>query len=143
MQTKECETCGGTGDHGVEPESGCLYACYACGCTGRVPFGVHAQIVEKYGAVEDPLPASAKNALLALQGNYRLLETDDCWGCPPLAEAGFSLVEKSDAGPVDHDGETPDWFELWQKGDRYVLYYPELMAGKYTKCRWDFEKVPA
>lgn len=29
-----CDSCDGYGDHGVEEESGCLYACYACGMTG-------------------------------------------------------------------------------------------------------------
>jgi hypothetical protein len=33
--TMVCSSCDGFGDHGVEEESGCLYACYACGGTGR------------------------------------------------------------------------------------------------------------
>lgn len=31
-----CDSCDGTGDHGIEEESGCLYTCYACCGTGRI-----------------------------------------------------------------------------------------------------------
>jgi hypothetical protein len=30
-----CYHCGGMGDHGVEPDTGCLYICYGCGGTGK------------------------------------------------------------------------------------------------------------
>lgn len=32
----DCPSCGGEGNHGIEPESGNPYACYACGMRGRV-----------------------------------------------------------------------------------------------------------
>lgn len=30
-----CTSCDGTGDHGVEEETGCFYTCYACAGTGN------------------------------------------------------------------------------------------------------------
>jgi len=30
-----CFSCGGMGDHGVEPDTGCLYICYGCGGSGK------------------------------------------------------------------------------------------------------------
>lgn len=34
LVTTDCESCGGMGDHGWD-EVGCVYACYACGMTGK------------------------------------------------------------------------------------------------------------
>ena len=32
----DCPSCYGYGDHGVEEDTGALYACYTCGCSGSV-----------------------------------------------------------------------------------------------------------
>lgn len=32
----QCPSCDGFGDHGIEEESGCRYACYACGMSGVI-----------------------------------------------------------------------------------------------------------
>jgi hypothetical protein len=35
-----CPSCGGTGDHGVEPDTGCLFVCYSCAGTGKYFFSL-------------------------------------------------------------------------------------------------------
>ena len=42
-QTEECAHCDGYGFEGVEEDTGCAFACYACNTTGRVPLGTNAR----------------------------------------------------------------------------------------------------
>ena len=56
----ECPSCDGDGHHGVEPETGCLYACYCCGTTGRVTQAerdAHDAEEAAYLAANPPAPA--------------------------------------------------------------------------------------
>lgn len=93
----DCPSCGGWGDHGIEEESGCRYACYCCGTSGKtsldVAFGAYAEEVAAK-AQRDAAADKREAEILAAGGYY------DAEGWVDVRPATTKAV----AAPVYDDG---------------------------------------
>jgi hypothetical protein len=68
----DCPNCGGWGDTGIEQESGCRYACYSCGMSGKVSLdAAYEQYVEETaGRAESDRAADLREAQVLAAGGY-------------------------------------------------------------------------
>lgn len=60
MKKVDCPMCGGYGFDGIEEDTGCQFACYFCGTTGKVDAAVIAEIESEQQQLADQASSLAK-----------------------------------------------------------------------------------
>jgi hypothetical protein len=76
----DCPRCGGYGFDGIEEDTGCPFACYFCGTTGRVPAAVaEAERRERQDEAERFTPRHLGIYMRPMRHEY---DWDDCEPSP-------------------------------------------------------------